>query len=251
MLDRANLKRSEKIQLQAMVAQIRKDHPTMGCRDMYYKLRPEYMGRDAFEAFCRSEGLWSKRYRNKRRTTDSSGVIRFPNLIEGLTINKINQVWTSDITYYELNDRFYYITFIQDAYSRRILGHSVSDRLRTEDTTIQAIQKAIKTRKYDDLNNLILHSDGGGQYYDKEFIRLTRKHGIKNSMCIYPWENGKAERLNGVIKNNYLKHRTIKDLEDLILEVDRSVQLYNLDKPHIRLGRLTPIKFEGKVLQLQ
>ena len=103
---------------------------------------------------------------------------------------------------------------------------------------------ALKTRKEFNLQGLIFHSDGGEQYYDKEFINLTKKHQIQNSMCQYAWENGKAERINGVIKNNYLKHRTIMNYNNLQKEVDRSVLLYNKEKPHIKLHRKSPIKFE-------
>ncbi len=251
MLDRVNRKRDKKLQLLNMIGQIRKDHPTMCCRDMYYKLQPEFMGRDAFEEFCREEGLQSKKHRNFHKTTDSNGVIRFPNLLEGIKAERVNQVWSSDITYYELKDKFYYLTFIIDACSRRIVGHSVSDRLQTEETTLPALKMAIKSRGYINLNGLILHSDGGGQYYDKEFIKLTSSQGIKNSMCVYPWENGKAERINGIIKNNYLKHKKIENYQDLIREVDHAILMYNYEKPHIRLGRLTPVKYERKSLQLQ
>ncbi|MBP1637756.1 MAG: hypothetical protein H6Q18_545 [Bacteroidetes bacterium] len=66
-------------------------------------------------------------------------------------------------------------------------------------------------------------------------------------MCEYPWENGKAERINGVIKNNYLQHRNITTFEKLVREVDRSVKLYNQEKPHIMLNRKTPIQFENSI----
>ena len=59
-------------------------------------------------------------------------------------------------------------------------------------------------------------------------------------MCEYAWKNGMAECLNGGIKNNYLKHRTIQNFEELAKEVDRSVLLYNNDKPHAGLKRKTP-----------
>jgi transposase InsO family protein len=167
-----------------------------------------------------------------------------------LEIIKINQVWQSDITYYDIQGKFYYITFILDAFSRRIVGHSASKRLTTEETTLPALRLAIKLRKVQKLSlqRLIFHSDGGGQYYDKEFLALTGKNEIVNSMCEYAWENGKAERVNGVIKNNYLIHRNIKTFEALTKEVDRSVQLYNADKPHIGLQRNTPINFENNYI---
>ena len=149
-----------------------------------------------------------------------------------------------------MRGKFYYITFILDAYSRRIVGHSTSKRLTTEQTTLPAIQLAFKTRGKKKLDDLILHSDGGGQYYDKEFIALIREQGLTSSMCEYPWDNGKAERINGVIKNNYLIHRSIKTFDELKLEVDRSVKLYNYEKPHIALQRKTPITFENEILYL-
>jgi len=246
-LDRFLVRKSEQEQLLLLIYQIRENHPTMGVRDMYYKLQPTTMGRDVFEEFCRQEGLMSKRAKNWARTTDSSGVVRFDNLISELTIDKMNMIWQSDITYYELNGRFYYITFIIDAFTRRIVGHSTSQRLTTEQTTIPALNKAIKLRNKanQSIENLIFHSDGGGQYYAKEFLKITSKYKIKNSMCEYAWENGKAERINGVIKNNYLKHKSINSFEELIKEVDRSVYLYNFEKPHIKLQRKTPFEFEN------
>jgi transposase InsO family protein len=150
----------------------------------------------------------------------------------------------------EVNGKFYYLTFILDAYSRRIVGHKVSQRLFTEQTTLPALEMALNTRKNQLLGGLIFHSDGGGQFYDKAFLKLTKNVGILNSMCEYAWENGKAERINGVIKNNYLKHRKIENYSHLVKEVDRSVSLYNHDKPHIKLKRLSPITFENKILNL-
>lgn len=237
-------------QLIMIIHQIRQDHPTMGVRDLYFKIQPDTMGRDRFEEFCRENELMSIKKVFRPRTTDSQGVIRFENLIIDLTISQIDQVWQSDITYFELNSRFYYLTFIIDAYSRRIVGHSVSDNLTTLCTTLPALQRALKLRGNVKMPNLIFHSDGGGQYYAKVFLELTKKNEIKNSMSEYAWENGKAERINGVIKNNYLIHRNIKSYKQLTKEVDRSVELYNSEKPHKKLQRSTPIEFEKKMLSL-
>ena len=188
--------------------------------------------------------------KNWHRTTDSSGVIRFDNLLIDLEIIQMNQVWQSDITYFEVKQRFYYITFIIDAFSRRIVGYSVSERLTTEQTTLPSLKMAVRQRikQKQMIEGLIFHSDGGGQYYDKEFLKLTGKYNIVNSMCEYAWENGKAERLNGVIKNNYLTHKSISDFKELKKEVDRSVFLYNNEKPHIKLQRCTPIEFENSYI---
>ena len=69
-------------------------------------------------------------------------------------------------------------------------------------------------------------------------------------MCKHAYENGKAERINGVIKNNYLKHKQINSFEKLVKEVDHAVSMYNNEKPHIKLKRKSPIQFENNLLLL-
>jgi putative transposase len=250
MLNLKQKQQDESEQLERFIDDIREDHPTMGLRDLYFKIMPDFIGRDKFEEFCKKTGYMIKQKARYCKTTDSSGVKRFANYIADLKIERINQVWQSDITYYEVGDRFYYITFIIDSYSRRILGYSVSKRLLTEHTTLPALKMAIKTRQDFDLQGLIFHSDGGGQYYAQAFLELTEKEKIINSMCKNAYENGKAERLNGIIKNNYLRHRNINSFEKLLKEVDRSVQLYNHEKPHIKLTRKSPVQFENNLLSL-
>lgn len=230
-----------------IIRQIRQDHPTLSIRTMYYMIKPEGMGRDKFELMCNEEGLSISRPKNYRRTTDSTGVKRFIDLVTGLEVTRINQVWQSDITYFEINKRFYYITFIIDAYSRVIVGYSVSKSLKTVDTTVSALQKGLLYRGVDKLPGLILHSDGGGQYYAEVFLSITSQAGICNSMCEFAWENGKAERINGIIKNNYLKYQSIKTFTQLVESVDRSVSLYNEQRPHTSLQRKTPLQFEKEL----
>lgn len=216
---------------------------------MYYKIQPGTLGRDKFEALCYTWGFVLEKPVNYHRTTYSNGVIRFDNLLLNAAITGINQAFVSDITYFEL-ERFYYLTFILDAYTRFIVGYSVADRLTTEKTTLPALQCAIKARGLSLPEGVIFHSDGGGQYYDKAFLSLTRKHQFKNSMCEYAYENGKAERINGVIKNNYLKHRNIQSYAHLVKEVDRAVSLYNKEKPHKALNYKTPELLEKEQLHL-
>lgn len=250
LLDRRMQTAETNAYLKQIILLIRADHPTMSCRAMYHKIQPETIGRDKFEALCFAWGYMVEKPVNYHRTTNSNGVIRFDNLMVNAIITGINQVFVSDITYYEL-DKFYYITFILDAYSRYIIGHNISDRLTTEKTTLPSLEKAIRTRKNNLPNGIIFHSDGGGQYYDKAFLTLTKKYQFKNSMCEFAYENGKAERINGVIKNNYLKHWNIKSYAELIKQVDRAVYLYNNEKPHKALNYRTPIEIEKEQLYLQ
>ena len=244
-LQRDNKKQNIIHLVKDIVLEFRNVHPTMGVRDIYYEKQPCFVGRDKFEELCKLAGLIIKRKKRFIHTTDSRGVIRFDNLIKNLEITRINQVWQSDTTYYKINGNFYYITFIIDAYSRVIVGYSVSKRLTTEQTVIASLNSALRFRKGEDLNGLIFHSDGGRQYGAKEFIDVTKN--FKHSMCVAPWENGVAERINGVIKNNYLSYRTITNYETLVKEVDRSVYLYNYEKPHIKLQRMSPVLFEKSI----
>lgn len=235
--------------LSLLILKVRADHPTLSCRAMFYKIAPE-MGRDRFEKLCSELGFNIERKIFRPKTTESIGVIRFENLLINMRLTWTDQAWSSDITYFEVEGRYYFITFIIDCYSRRILGHATSRRLLTEQTTLPALKRALKTRNYKIPKGIIFHSDGGGQYYDKNFLSLTQQYKMRNSMCEYAYENGKAERLNGIIKNNYLIHYQIKTYEQLVHCVDRSVQLYNKERPHKSLKYLTPIKFENETINL-
>ena len=230
-----------------LVQEIRADHPTLHSRAMYPMIQNICIGRDAFELFCKENGFNKVKKRNSSRTTNSSGVIRFENLLQSMVLTGINQAWSSDITYFEVNGLFYYITFVMDCYSRRILGHYASKRLTTEETTLPALRLAVMTRKTIP-ENLIFHSDGGGQYYDKEFLKFTAHHKIRNSMCEFAYENGKAERLNGTIKNNYLAFCRINSFPGLCKNLDRSVSLYNTTKPHKALKLKSPIDYEKNIV---
>lgn len=231
-----------------ILAQVRKDHPTMSCVGLFYRINPLAIGRDKFVAFCMKLGFRSAVARNPWRTTNSSGVIRFPNLVKNLKIIHLDQVWSSDITYLDVRGVFYFITFIIDNYSRRIIGWSVSSRLKTEHTTLPALKKARATRGGKLRLGIILHSDGGGQYYHKDFMAYANKTlKIQNSICEYAWENGIEECINGVIKNNYLRYCDITSLNMLMRSIDRTVTLYNTEKPHKSLKYKTPIQFERNV----
>ena len=131
MVRRRHYKQEESEQILHLVSQVRKDHPRMSARDIYYKLQPDTVGRDTFEQICYSNGLRVKKQKNFRRTTDSTGVTRFPNHIKGIEVTGVNQVLVSDITYFEMGSRFYYLTFIMDLYNREIVGYSASGNMRT------------------------------------------------------------------------------------------------------------------------
>ena len=239
-----NIQENETAGILQMVQQIRKDHPRMALRTLYRMIRPETMGRDKFEILCTRHGYNVRKQKNFRVTTNSYGVTRFPNLIKDIELTGVNQVFVSDITYYELKGRFYYLTFIMDLFNREIVGASVSDNLRTENTTIPALHQLIRLRGSQNLKQAIFHSDGGGQYYSKDFKKITRKLEMKNSMTQEKVnENSHAERLNGIIKNNYLYPYNPGKQEELRKDLKKAVWMYNNQKPHQSLNNLTPVEY--------
>jgi len=237
-LDRMLTKQEEAAQLLPIVIQLRNEHPMMSSRKFYTMLKPETIGRDKFESFCHSNGLKVNQKRNFKKTTDSSGVIRFINLVTGREFTSINQAWVSDITYIRIGEKFYYLTMIMDLHSRYIVGYSLSRRLKTEVTTIPALKMALRKLTPSERKGIIIHSDGGGQYYSKAFLRLTK--GMKNSMCETVYENPHAERINGIIKNEYLLPNKPKSYLALKTELDKTIIKYNEIRPHSSLKMKTP-----------
>lgn len=244
MLKRRRYKYEEQEQLIPLINEIRQDHPRMAARDIYFKLQPSCMGRDQFERFCMDSGYRIKRLRNFRVTTNSLGVTRFPNMIKDLEVTRVSQVFVSDITYFDIGSDTYYLTFIMDLYNREIVGWSASDNLRTENTTLPALHRLIYERGRANLKGAIIHSDGGGQYYCNEFKTLTKSLEMLNSMTEEKvYENSHAERLNGIIKNNYLYPYGPTNMTSLKKLLNKAVMMYNTGKPHKALGKLTPTNF--------
>lgn len=231
-------------QVLMLVDKIRRDHPCMAVREIYFKLNPQGMGRDKFEQFCFQHGYRVKKQKNYRVTTDSRGVTRFANLVKDFELTAVNQVLVSDITYYEVQGKFYYITLVMDLFSREIVGYSVSKSLRTEDTTLPALKMAIRYCGRNALKGAIIHSDGGGQYYSREFKKLTQELKMINSMTEETvYENAHAERLNGTIKNSYLYCYAPETFEQLEKQLKRAVLMYNHEKPHLALNKMTPVQY--------
>jgi putative transposase len=224
------------------IQKIRSIHKRMGSRVMYGQIRPAHLGRDRFEAFCFKNGFKVKTKRAYHRTTNSLGVTRFVDLTKGLKVTGVNQVWASDITYYRIGERFYYLTFIMDLYSRFVTGYSVSKTMMACDTTLPALRMAYRSRPFGE--NLIIHSDGGGQYYENRWKSLTRNAGIRNSMCDDVYGNAHAERLNGILKNDYIAEYNPQTFSDLVKNTGMAVLAYNYWRPHSSIGNMPPAEFE-------
>ena len=138
---------------------------------------------------------------------------------------------------------FFYIVFIMDVYSRKIVGFSVADNMRVENN-VNALKMAFKVRNTHKFTELIHHSDRGGQYISDEYTQLLVDAKIAISMCNEVYENAHIERVNGTIKNQYLRHWNITNFEQLKKDLKRAVHTYNNNRLHSALDGITPCSFE-------
>ncbi len=211
----------------------------MGCRKLALILKQPGWGRDKLEELLEASGFRIIYPRNYIKTTQSVRFRDFKNLIEGLVVKGINKVVQTDITYLRVKERFYYLVFIIDVYSRFIIGYHASSGLEAE-ANIKALRMMIKLRGKQNIKGLIHHSDRGSQYHCKEYLGILKDHGLRVSMCNEAWENAYSERINRTIKQEYLKHRYIDCLATLKKELTRAVELYNNKRPHWRLMKQMP-----------
>lgn len=229
------------------VLQIRKRHPRLGCRKLLILLEPHLiehqikMGRDALFELLAAHHLLVRRRRRRVRTTHSFHWLRkYPNLIRDFTPTGSNQLWVSDITYWRLNDRFIYISFITDAYSHKIVGYQVDETLEAA-STLNALKMAIGEAKRS-IEGLIHHSDRGVQYCSQHYVNLLQDNQIQISMTENgdPLENAVAERVNGIIKEEYLECYQIENIGQAKELLRQVVNLYNQERPHMSISNLNP-----------
>ena len=217
---------------------LRAEHPGCGVEKMYYTLAPSCMGRDKFVELFMALGYRVRRPKNYQRTT-YAGQMYYPNLIKGLQVRSPSSVWQSDITYIRIGERFFYAVFIIDVYTKMVVGYRVSKSLRAE-ANVQALRMALRYHDPPEIH----HSDRGSQYIYGDYIKLLRLNNCKISMACSAQENAYAERINQTIKDEYLKHWSIKTFEQLQYKVGKAVKHYNEKRIHRNIDRRTPSDFQ-------
>jgi len=219
----------------------------LGARKLYYLIKPALdqngikCGRDRLFDILRQECMLVKRKKNHTRTTNSyHRFFKYPNLVKDSKITHAEQVWVSDITYIRTRNGFLYLSLITDTYSKQIVGYQLSDNMKTINC-IEALNKAIKNRKYPD-RQLIHHSDRGLQYCSPDYIETLTRNNIDISMTSKhdPYENAVAERINGILKGEFDLGDTLPDQKQAEREINRSIWVYNNLRPHLSCDYLTP-----------
>jgi transposase InsO family protein len=199
------------------------------------------IGRDKFFDLLRSNGLLVRKRRTRVYTTDSHHWLRkYPNLIKDITAERPNQIWVSDITYIKTQSGFVYLSLVTDVYSRKIIGWNLSDNMETK-APLRALHMAISQLPAD-AQQVIHHSDRGVQYCSGKYVRCLQKHHIKISMTENsdPYENAIAERVNGIIKTEWLYDIKLKDIDQAKKAIRQIIKLYNRKRPHYSVELLTP-----------
>ncbi len=222
-----------------VVRKVRERHPVIGTRKLHLMIQDQLkehhikMGRDKLYDLLADNGLLLRRKKRRVRTTFSNHRFRrYPNLITSMMVTTPNQVWVSDITYWRVKESFLYLFFITDVYSRKIVGYQVADNLRTANS-IEALKTALQKVR-GPFEGLIHHSDRGFQYCSDQYVGLLRSKGIRISMTQSgdPLENPIAERINGIIKNEYLTHFQVENLQSARQLLDKVITRYNHERPH-------------------
>lgn len=181
----------------------------------------------------------------KVRTTNSDhDYPRYPNLARDIKLTGLNQLWVSDITYIRIAKGFVYLAMIMDAYSRKIIGYAISEKINTE-LVLAALKKAVALRK--PMAGCIHHSDQGIQYCSKEYTQYLQDHelGISMSRRGNCYDNAKAESFFKTLKKEevYLwDYQTINDVKKSISCFIE--QVYNQKRLHSALDYCSPDEFE-------
>jgi len=232
-----------------LIHEVRITHPSMGLRTIYERFAPEGIGRDAFIALGVRHGLVVEPIASPKTTIPHPSAI-YPNLCVNRQLTNVNKLWSSDITYFPIQGEWYYLTFIMDVYSRRIIGYHAADNMRASNN-VTALKMALDLRGIDQYEyQLVHHSDRGSQYISSAYTSLLDTANIRISMCSNVLENAHIERVNGIIKNKYLKFRKIDSLYQLRKWLTQAVNAYNYEKPHGSLNKKTPVEFENFIKEL-
>jgi transposase InsO family protein len=230
-----------------LVVEVRKDFPRMGGRklmiylDSKFQAMDIHVGRDAFFELLYRNFLLVRRIRNKRKTTYSDHWMhKYPNLAAGYTPDSPNRLWVSDITYIDVQEYFGYLSLVTDAYSHKIVGWHLGKTLRSCHT-VSALKMALSNLKGTH-PELIHHSDRGSQYCCFDYVKTLNRRKIQISMTQSgnPRENAVAERMNGILKTEWIYENKPGSWQETVSFVGRIIDLYNQQRPHQSIGYMVP-----------
>ncbi|MDR1147478.1 MAG: IS3 family transposase [Spirochaetaceae bacterium] len=239
--------------IEQLVRAERAVQPRLGGRKLYHILRPELayagvkIGRDRFFEVLREKGLLLDRLPGMPKTTNSRHSLPvFHNLVKDIELVSSNQAWAADITYIRADEGFLYLSLLMDMWSRKIVGYNSGDTLEAEGA-VRALEMALSELPKGAFP--VHHSDRGCQYCSHLYVEKLHAHGLAVSMTeeMHCYENACAERLNGILKQEYSLGCSFRNKKQALAAVDEAVLLYNTKRPHLSLNYETPEKMHRKV----
>ena len=232
----------------------RVNHPSMGSRVLYQSMSEAGIdipfGITAFEKLMSRKGLTVQtRKRFFPRTSDGKGKNNHPNLTNGLILNDINQHIAADITYFQINQRWYYLFLLKDVYSQRLISLIPSKNLQA----IHAVKTLFdlkKLRGKKALHSCIHHSDNGSQYESRQFLQRLADLKLRVSRAESCDQNGSIEQMNHIVKNMYLHHMGITNFKHLTKACRKVIRLMNEGRSIKQLNGMSVDQFEQKLIDL-
>jgi putative transposase len=234
------------------VLEMRRKMPRLGTRKLHYMLGQETIdiGRDTLFELLRKEGMLVPTRKKYVRTTNSTHWMRkYPNLVRNIELNRPEQLWVADITYLDTKaEGTLYLHLVTDAYSKQIMGYELCDNM-TAISTHKALKMALGKRQYKNMP-LIHHSDRGLQYCSALYTECLMENNIAISMTENgdPYENAVAERVNGILKDEFGLGDQLMDIKEALKQTEQGIRAYNHLRPHLSCNMLTPVQMHSQQL---
>ena len=221
---------------------MRQEQPRLGTRKLHYILKSELgVGRDKLFEILRKEQMLITKRRKYVKTTNSKHWMRtYADISKQLELKQPEQLWVADITYLSTREKTVYLNLVSDAYSKQIMGYTLSKDLKAE-STVKALQMALSRRVYQN-RNILHHSDRGLQYCSRVYIDELRRNKCQISMTQdgSPYDNAVAERINGILKDEFYCDEKFDSFEQAKKHIEQSIMIYNTKRPHLSCSMLTP-----------
>jgi putative transposase len=194
---------------------------------------------------CRDNGWWSVFGKKKSRKHKPGAPAHDDLVLRDFTAERPNELWLTDITEHRTKEGKIYVCAIKDVYSNRIVGYSISDRMKAR-LAVSALDNAV-ARRDGDVAGCIVHSDRGSQFRARKFVRAIAAHNMAGSMGQVgsAGDNAAMESFFSLLQKNVLNRRSWDTREELHIAIVTWIErTYHRRRRQARLGRLTPIEYE-------